>query len=72
MDIISKTEDEGGTALFDCGWDETEAIELLIEEGGLCSWEETRKKKKNMENVLIRILFAHYSFSISLATLGEE
>merc|ERR1712080_348300 len=43
MDITGKTEDEVGTALFDCGWDETKAIELLIEEGGLGSWEETGK-----------------------------
>lgn len=49
MDITGKTEDEVGTALFDCGWDETKAIEMLIEEGGLGSWEETGKKKKKKE-----------------------
>lgn len=47
MDITGKSEDEVATALFDCGWDETKAIELLIEEGGgFGSWEETGKKKK--------------------------
>jgi len=47
MDITGKTEDEVATALFDCSWDETKAIELLLEEGGgLGSWEETGKKKK--------------------------
>jgi hypothetical protein len=37
------------TALFDCGWEEPKAIELLIEEGGglgLASWEKTEMKKK--------------------------
>ena len=49
MDITGKTEDEVATALFDCGWDTTRAIEMLLEEGGsetLGSWEETGKKKK--------------------------
>jgi len=50
MDITGKSEDEVATALFDCGWDETKAIELLIEEGGgLGSWEETGKKKKKKQ-----------------------
>lgn len=50
MDITGKTEDEVATALFDCGWDETKAIELLLEEGGgLGSWEETGKKKKKKQ-----------------------
>ena len=41
-----KSEDEVATALFDCNWDETKAIELLLEEGGgLGGWEETGKKK---------------------------
>merc|ERR1712142_525709 len=46
MDITGKSEDEVATALFDCGWDETKAIELLLEEGGLGSWETTGQKKK--------------------------
>merc|ERR1711936_971999 len=47
MDITGKTEDEVATALFDCTWDETKAIELLLEGGGSGgSWEETGKKKK--------------------------
>ena len=41
-----KSEDEVATALFDCNWDETKAIELLLEEGGgMSGWEETGKKK---------------------------
>jgi len=46
MDITGKSEDEVATALFDCAWDETKAIELLLEEGGLGSWETTGQKKK--------------------------
>merc|ERR1719510_2624867 len=46
MEITGKSEDEVATALFDCNWDETKAIELLLEEGGgLGGWEETKKKK---------------------------
>jgi len=46
MEITGKSEDEVATALFDCNWDETKAIELLLEEGGgLGGWEETGKKK---------------------------
>merc|ERR1712127_225233 len=47
IDITGKSEDEVATALFDCGWDATKAIEMLLEEGGaetLGSWEETGKK----------------------------
>ena len=45
-DCSGKSEDEVATALFDCNWDETKAIELLLEEGGgLGGWEETGKKK---------------------------
>jgi hypothetical protein len=55
MDITGKSEDEVATALFDCGWDETKAIELLIEEGGgLGSWEETGKKKKKKQETANR------------------
>ena len=37
--------------MFDCGWDEQRAIELLLEEGGdLGSWEETGKKKKKKQD----------------------
>jgi len=50
MDITGKSEDEVATALFDCGWDETRAIELLFDESsGLGSWEETGKKKKKKQ-----------------------
>lgn len=51
MDFTDKSEDEVATALFDCGWDEQRAIELLLEEGGdLGSWEETGKKKKKKQD----------------------
>merc|ERR1712112_143670 len=49
IDITGKSEYEVATALFDCGWDPTKAIEMLLEEGGtggMGSWEETGKKKK--------------------------
>jgi len=54
IDITGKSEDEVATALFDCGWDPTKAIEMLLDEGGtggMGSWEETgkKKKKKNQE-----------------------
>ena len=44
MEITGKTEDDVATALFDTNWDETKAIELLLE-GGMGGWEETGKKK---------------------------
>jgi len=44
MEITGKTEDDVATALFDTDWDETKAIELLLE-GGMGGWEETGKKK---------------------------
>ena len=44
MEITGKTEVDVATALFDTNWDETKAIELLLE-GGMGSWEETGKKK---------------------------
>lgn len=47
MDVTGKPEDEVATALFDAGWDESRAVELLLEDGpGLSAWEETGKKKK--------------------------
>ena len=46
MEITGKSEDDVATALFDCNWDETVAIEMLLDEGaGFGSWEETGKKK---------------------------
>ena len=46
-----RVDDEVATALFDCGWDEQRAIEMLLEEGGdLGSWEETGKKKKKKQD----------------------
>jgi hypothetical protein len=47
--MIFSIQTQVATALFDCGWDEPKAIELLIEEGGglgLASWEKTEMKKK--------------------------
>ena len=47
MDVTGKPEDEVATALFDASWDESRAIELLLEDGDhLSAWEETGKKKK--------------------------
>ncbi len=47
MDITGKPEDVVATALFDAAWDESRAVELLLEEGDhLSAWEETGKKKK--------------------------
>ena len=47
MDVTGKPEDEVATALFDAGWDESRAVELLLEDGDhLSAWEETGKKKK--------------------------
>ena len=47
MDVTGKPEDEVATALFDAGWDESRAVELLLEDGDhLTAWEETGKKKK--------------------------
>jgi hypothetical protein len=46
MDITGKEEDEVATALFDAGWDQNKAIELLLESGTMGEWEETGKKKK--------------------------
>ena len=51
MDITDKTDDEVRNALFDCGLDETKAIELLIEGGRLGSWKETGKKKQTSEDM---------------------
>ena len=51
MDITSKEEDEVATALFDAGWDQNRAIEMLLEGGGGGTWEETGKKKKKKQNV---------------------
>lgn len=50
MDITSKEEDEVATALFDAGWDQNRAIEMLLEGGGGGTWEETGKKKKKKQN----------------------
>jgi hypothetical protein len=50
MDITGKEEDEVATALFDAGWDQNRAVELLLE--GTSShgaWEETGKKKKKQK-----------------------
>ena len=42
MEITGKSEDDVATALFDCNWDETVAIEMLLDESsGFGSWEET-------------------------------
>lgn len=47
MDVTGKPEDEVATALFDAAWDESRAVELLLEDGDhLSAWEETGKKKK--------------------------
>merc|ERR1712223_2154981 len=47
IDVTGKPEDEVATALFDAGWDENKAVELLLEDGDhLSAWEETGKKKK--------------------------
>ena len=46
MEITGKSEDDVATALFDCNWDETKAVELLLDDSaGFGSWEETGKKK---------------------------
>jgi len=47
MEITGKSEDDVATALFDCDWDETKAIELLLdqESSGFGSWEDAGKKK---------------------------
>jgi len=48
MEITGKSEDDVATALFDCNWDETVAIEMLLDESsGFGSWEETGNKKKS-------------------------
>lgn len=51
MDVTGKPEDEVATALFDAGWDESRAVELLLEDGDhLSAWEETGKKKKGKKS----------------------
>lgn len=51
MDVTGKPEDEVATALFDAGWDESRAVELLLEDGDhLSAWEETGKKKKTKKS----------------------
>eukprot|EP00095_Tigriopus_kingsejongensis_P005358 maker-scaffold34_size539781-snap-gene-2.9 protein:Tk05358 transcript:maker-scaffold34_size539781-snap-gene-2.9-mRNA-1 annotation:"protein lingerer-like" len=50
IDITGREEDEVATALFDAGWDQNRAIELLLE-GGISAWEETGKKKKKKQPV---------------------
>merc|ERR1712020_242429 len=51
MDVTGKPEDEVATALFDAGWDESRAVELLLEDGDhLSAWEETGKKKKSKKS----------------------
>lgn len=51
MDITGKEEDEVATALFDAGWDQNKAVELLLEGGGdsMGAWEETTGKKKKKQ-----------------------
>ncbi len=53
MDITGKPEDEVATALFDAGWDQNRAVELLLEGGGrdMGEWEETGRKKKKKQAV---------------------
>lgn len=53
MDITGQEEDEVATALFDAGWDQNRAVELLLEggHGSMGQWEETGKKKKKKQNV---------------------
>ena len=47
IDITGKPEDAVATALYDAGWDEHRAIDLLLEGGDhLTAWEETGKKGK--------------------------
>lgn len=48
IDITGREEDEVATALFDAGWDQNRAVELLLE-GGMSAWEETGKKKKKKQ-----------------------
>ena len=51
MDVTGKPEDEVATALFDAGWDESRAVELLLEDGDhLSAWEETGKKKNKKKS----------------------
>jgi len=53
MDVTGKPEDEVATALFDAGWDESRAVELLLEDGDhLSAWEETGKKKKSKKTAV--------------------
>ena len=50
MDITGKEEDEVATALFDAGWDENRAVELLLEGGSSHgAWEESGSKKKKKQ-----------------------
>ena len=51
IDITGKPEDAVATALYDAGWDEHRAIDLLLEGGDhLTAWEETGKKGKKKQN----------------------
>lgn len=50
MDITGKPEDAVATALFDAGWDENRAVDLLLEDGDhLTAWEETGKKNRKKQ-----------------------
>ena len=50
IDITGKPEDAVATALYDAGWDEHRAIDLLLEGGDhLTAWEETGKKGKKKQ-----------------------
>ncbi len=49
MDITGKPEEEVATALFDAGWEQNRAVELLLEGGGGGAWEETGKKKRKKQ-----------------------
>ncbi|XP_040581218.1 uncharacterized protein lig isoform X2 [Lepeophtheirus salmonis] len=59
MDITNKEEDEVATALFDSAWDESKAIELLLDvnggaRDGFGEWEETgKRKKRNKQSLLV-------------------
>ena len=47
MEVTGKSEDAVATALFDAAWDESRAVELLLEDNNhLSAWKETGKKKK--------------------------
>ena len=49
MEVTGKSEDEVATALFDAAWDESRAVELLLEDNNhLSAWKETGKKKQKI------------------------